>query len=244
MQRIAIGVLGLALFTLLFGYFWPLKEAHHAVLQQAQVQASALDGNRQQLERVTQEVLDLKQERDALSLKVQRGDAAHAASTEADLRLLASIRTALAPKLKQAQMLVMEVPGGVQLVIDNARLYREHQESLYPQGQKLLCEVAKALGDLAKAPQGSEIAISVSNEAADPHVKNPMLKRLFPTNWELTAARAAAAARALEACGFEGKDLVAVAGAHYRPRKEAPAKSTGELRLLVVNKVPPKGTTR
>jgi flagellar motor protein MotB len=224
--RIVMGVLALGLFTLLFGYYWPLSEAHSVLVEQRSSLMSAADGDRKQLERTTSELLEVTKERDDLRTKVQRGDAVRAASTARDEQLLSMVKAGLAPRLKQAQLVVLEAVDGVQVIIDNARIYKDHQESVYPQGQKLLCEVAGAL-------KNSGGQVTVMNEHADPVVKNPMLKRLFPTTWELTAARAATAARVLEGCGIPGKDITPVAGGHFHRRKEAPAKSSGELRLTV-----------
>lgn len=228
-ERLVIGGLALTLGTVVFGYYMPLTEANQQLAQQRSALASAVDGNRLQMERATNELLELKREHEQMAQKVQRGDAARVASVQRDEELVAKVKAGLAPRLKQAQILVNEAPEGVQIIVDNARLFRDHQESVYPQGQKLLCEIAKTL---KQSLRDESAKITVSSEHADPTIKNSFLRRLFPSTRQLTAARAAAATNALEGCGLDGKRLVAVAGGHYHPRKETPSRSSGEVRIL------------
>jgi adenosyl cobinamide kinase/adenosyl cobinamide phosphate guanylyltransferase len=224
--RLVTGCLGLGLLTLLFGYYLPLRKQDQALVLQQQELRSVVESDRAQLERTTAELVSIKQENESLTEKQRKVDAARAAGDQKSSELVAAVKTALAPKVKQALLVVNETPEGVVVLIDNSRLYRDHQEVLYQQGQQLLCEVAKAL-------HGQPLTWTVSNEAADSVVKNSVLRRLLPTTFQVTSARAAQAVLGLEACGVPGKDLLALGGAHYRPRKGISAKSTGETRILL-----------
>jgi adenosyl cobinamide kinase/adenosyl cobinamide phosphate guanylyltransferase len=224
--RLLTGCLGLGLLTLLFGYYLPQRRQVQVLAEQQQELRSIVDSDRAQLERTTAELVSIKQENESLTEKQRKLDAARAAAEQKNADLVTTVKAALAAKTKQAVLVVNETPEGVVVLIDNSRLYRDHQEVLYQQGQQLLCEVAKAL-------HGQAVTWTVSNEMADSVVKNSVLRRLFPTTFQVTAARAAQATLGLEACGVPGKDLLALGGAHYRPRKGISAKSTGETRILL-----------
>src|SRR5690606_12764650 len=106
------------------------------------------------------------------------------------------------------------------------RVFRPSEVQPHRPGQTLLCTVAKALKDVE-----AEYAVGASAPAEK--VTDAVLKRNYSTAWELTAARAAGAARAMTQCGLSPKATRAVGLGHAQASSDAGRQATGELRITL-----------
>ncbi len=89
---------------------------------------------------------------------------------------------------------VHETPQGLIITLDNQILFQSGRAELQSQGKHVLAQVA----DVLKSVQGHEIQVQGHTD----NVKIAgALKARFPSNWELSAARAAAVLRFLQDVG-------------------------------------------
>lgn len=101
---------------------------------------------------------------------------------------------------------VVREPGSVSLRIEERLLFASGAASLSDEGQDVLSTLAGILSSM-------EGLISVEG-----HTDNlPIRNNRFPSNWELSAARASAVLRALVSSGFQRDRLRAIGYADTRP---------------------------
>ncbi|HEB85054.1 MAG TPA: flagellar motor protein MotB [Bacteroidetes bacterium] len=104
---------------------------------------------------------------------------------------------------------VYTTPSGVRLIISNNTLFESGQADLKPEFLSLLAEIAATI----KAKPYSEVRV-------EGHTDNvPIHTSQFPSNWELSAARALAVTKYFVfRGGLDPKKLSAVGYGEYRPR--------------------------
>ena len=104
--------------------------------------------------------------------------------------------------------------GGL-LVIDvsDTVLFATGEAELSERGTKVLQRLAESLVALP-----DEAVFQVGGHTDNQPIKSDEVKAKFPTNWELSAARATNVVRFLEeTCGIPGKRLVAAGFSEFRP---------------------------
>lgn len=101
---------------------------------------------------------------------------------------------------------VIHQPGSISLRIEEQLLFASGNASLSEDGQVVL-------GTLADILSNMDGLISVEGHTDS----QPIRSARFPSNWELSSARAAAVLRALIAAGFEQDRLRAIGYADTRP---------------------------
>lgn len=112
----------------------------------------------------------------------------------------------MAPLVKEGQVKVTQSLRGVTIEINAAVLFPPGQATLQGEPVKVLSAVAQVL---AKVPN----KIQVEGHTDDTPINTP----LYPSNWELSTARAASVVRLFEANGVSADRLVAVGYADQRP---------------------------
>jgi chemotaxis protein MotB len=108
--------------------------------------------------------------------------------------------------VKNGQVTVSQTNRGVMLDINASALFAQGDASLAASAQKTLADVAKVL-------VGEEQPIEVEGYTDNVPISTPV----YPSNWELSSARASSVVRLFIAQGIEAKRLTAVGSADNRP---------------------------
>jgi chemotaxis protein MotB len=132
---------------------------------------------------------------------------------EAELkRVLGELSEKLDPEIKTGNVRIRR--RGQELVLDMADqiLFDTGQAAVSEGGQKVLMQVGHSLAQLPT------YAIQVGGHTDGTRVVTPATQERFPTNWELSAARATNVVRFLqERSKIPGQRLVAAGFAEFRP---------------------------
>jgi chemotaxis protein MotB len=108
--------------------------------------------------------------------------------------------------VKSGQMNVSQTGRGVELEINASALFNQGEADIQPEAKKTLADAAKVLVD-------NEYAIEVEG-----HTDNaPISTARFPSNWELSSARASSVVRLFIDQGIVAKRLKAVGSADNHP---------------------------
>ncbi len=189
---------------LYFGAYRPLQE-------QGESNASKMSGLEQKLREANSTVdagkqvkADLQKAQD--DLKQMREDLARSAAQKSeDDRLLGELKKQLGEGGE-----VADAGGRITVTMVDKILFKSGESDLSPQGE----EVLRKLGAVFK---GLDKLIQVSGHADNTPVRSD-LKELFPTNWELSTARATNVVRFLQdEVGVRPRQLMAAGYGEYRP---------------------------
>ncbi|MGV8933124.1 MAG: flagellar motor protein MotD [Gallionellaceae bacterium] len=112
----------------------------------------------------------------------------------------------LAPLLKSSLVSVTQTPRGVVVEINASALFEQGEATLQRNAAKTLIEVAKVL-------ETSSEAVEVEGHTDDIPIFTPQ----YPSNWELSAARASSVVRLFIDNGVAAERLRAVGLASYHP---------------------------
>ncbi|OHD13265.1 MAG: hypothetical protein A2Y41_14110 [Spirochaetes bacterium GWB1_36_13] len=122
------------------------------------------------------------------------------------------IKEAFKNEIKKGEIIVEHSVKKIQVVMMEQVLFRKSEISLTPQGEKVLKKVAAILKDVSD----KEIFI-VGHADSDP-VKDPIIKKIFPTNWEFSVMRAVMVVRYLtEILDLKPSTLTAAGCSYYKP---------------------------
>lgn len=155
---------------------------------------------------------DLASRQDQLSGKLAATEA-EKAELEAELKKVqAELSSILEPQISAGNVRIKR--RGNELVVDVADqvLFDSGRAEVSEEGQKVLAQVAPSLARL------KDYRIQVGGHTDRTRVVNPETQERFPTNWELSTARATNVVRFLEERGkVPGFRLEAAGFAQYRP---------------------------
>lgn len=186
-----------------------------------QVGDPALGGSASiQISRVTQAAPDNRARSVLERLPVPAAQASEAADAEAAARLAA----ALAERQRRLDEIASRVEQAMQSLIESQQLEVRRQDSwveveirtdlLFASGSAELGRAAiAALEQLADVLRSSPNAIRVEGHTDD----RPINTAAFPSNWELSAARAAGVVRVLAARGVDPARLAVLGLGEFRP---------------------------
>ena len=139
---------------------------------------------------------------------------AESQALEKSVAELKSTQDELQEKLKtdisQGDVSVGSSEGNLTITLGDKVLFRSGEWELQPRGQKVLlqvCDVLKKVDDRLFQVEGNTDNVPISGA----------LKTRFPSNWDLSSARAAAVVRFLEKNGVDAKRLVLTAYGDMRP---------------------------
>ena len=122
------------------------------------------------------------------------------------LALAKNISEALKPLVQSGQVRLTQLPHGLAVEINASVLFAPGQAALQPDSVAALEAVAKLLSD---APQQVRV---------EGHTDNvPIASVQYPSNWELSSARAASVVRLFTATGVDPARLSAVGYADNKP---------------------------
>ena len=128
---------------------------------------------------------------------------------------LARYRSEFFGKLREALAGQRDVQVvGDRFVFQSEVLFPSGSAQLQPAGERQLAEVARRLVDIAaRIPRDIPWVLQVDGHTDD----KPIRSALFPSNWELSAARAIAVVRFLHSQGIPNDRLVAAGYAEFQP---------------------------
>jgi chemotaxis protein MotB len=120
--------------------------------------------------------------------------------------LAQTLNGAMASFVKNGQMTVSQNGRGVELEINASALFNQGEADIQPEAKKTLADAAKVLAD-------NDFAIEVEG-----HTDNmPISTAKYPSNWELSSARASSVVRLFIDQGILAKRLKAVGEADNQP---------------------------
>lgn len=224
--RIALGLVLIGSATFALGFYLPLSDAHALLAKEHRAMSEAANSTKAQLEKTTEQLLAAKEERDEAQAALKKVETERASGKAATEAVAKSVESKLASSIKAKVVVVEPAADRITLVIDESRVFKPNEVQPHKPGQTLLCAIAKGLKDVAAD-------YHVAEHSRVNKVTDAILKRNYPTTWELTAARAGAAARTMVGCGLAEKATRAIGLGHAQPSPEADPKSTGELRIAL-----------
>jgi chemotaxis protein MotB len=117
----------------------------------------------------------------------------------------------LKEEVKKQEVTIKDFKEAVSLTFIDRILFEFGKATLTPEGEKILGKVGAVVKNV------TEKRIRVTGHADNVPI-HPDYKYLFPTNWELSAARAASVVRHFqEKAGVDPKDMEAVGRSFYQP---------------------------
>jgi chemotaxis protein MotB len=116
------------------------------------------------------------------------------------------LRRVLAPLVKGGQVKITQTEKGVEIEIKDSALFQTGQAQPGAQSRAMLTQVANVLKTV-------DNSVSVEGFTDDVPISTPV----YPSNWELSAARAGSVVRLFQENGIDGERLVAVGRAANRP---------------------------
>lgn len=137
------------------------------------------------------------------------------AEKEAQLAEVQQTQDALIAELEneiaQGQVQVQRLAGQLRVDMVNEILFASGEAEVKPQGRQVLAKIAEVLKKAGRA-------VEVQGHTDDVPISGRLAER-FPSNWELSAARAVNVARFLqEQAGVDPKLLSATGFSEYQPR--------------------------
>jgi chemotaxis protein MotB len=162
---------------------------------------------------LTRENDSLAKERDSLTQQVAALDAQRAqllaTEKQSEARYDALLAN-LSEELKKGQLQVRQLKGMLTVDVAEQLFFDSGRANLKDTGKQVLQKVAESL----KGYEDKAIRI-VGHTDNVPITKG--LQKVFPSNWELSAARATTVVRFLQDAGIEPERLVATGRAEYAP---------------------------
>ena len=122
-----------------------------------------------------------------------------------------SLVSSLNEQIKKQEVTIKEIQGGISLSLVDRILFRLGEATLTPQGEKILAKVGEGL----KKVQGKMFRV-VGHTDTIPIRED--FRDKFPSNWELSAARASTVVRYFQdKSGLDPKGMEAVGRSFYQP---------------------------
>jgi chemotaxis protein MotB len=226
--------------TLLFAFFVVMyaissvNEGKYRVLSDSIVQAF-------QQKQTSDKMIDMTQKNESIlpgtgkpigiatPFKVESGKKA-SPETEHMKSIAKDVMGAMSSLVKQGQVKVTQSPRGITVEINASTLFPSGEATLQPASAQALSAVAKVLAE-------TDNPIQVEGHTDDIPIKSP----IYPSNWELSSARAAAVVRLLAEQGVPASRMVAIGYADNKPL-DTNATPEGRARnrrvnVLILNKV-------
>ena len=190
----------------------PLREARARLegdVQKAAERAKKLEKKLAEAEALS---ADARAREEQLSGKLAQTEAERE-KLEAELRRVQSeLSSKLEPEIHAGNVRIKRRGSELVLDVSDQILFDSGQAELNAGGQKVLAQVAQSVAPL------KSYWIQVGGHTDNARVVNPETQERFPTNWELSTARATHVVRFLEERGrIPGARLVAAGFSQFRP---------------------------
>lgn len=147
---------------------------------------------------------------------------------------LARYRSEFFGKLREALAGQRDVQiVGDRFVFQSEVLFPSGSAQLQPGGEKQLASVAQRLVDIAsKIPKDIKWVLQVDGHTDDKPIRSPQ----FPSNWELSTARAIAVVKFLHEQGIANENLVAAGYGEYQPLSSTDTARNRRIELKLTNR--------
>lgn len=204
--------LGLAAGAFAYFSYLPSRQESARLREAEASQKQRIEELDKQLQGARDQVSDLTRKQVEVAVQLEQ-TVAEKAKLEAELK---AVQTELASKLEgEIQSGNIELRRrGDELVVDVADqvLFESGQADVTDAGKKVLEQVSQSLADLG------DYAVQVGGHTDSARVVNKATQERFPTNWELSTARATNVVRFLQERGkIPGERLMASGFAQFRP---------------------------
>ena len=143
----------------------------------------------------------------------------------------------LQQEIQNQEITITELQGKLTVNLMDKILFDSGKAKIKPEGERVLNKIAENF--LQRYP---DRAIRIEGYTDNIPISNPIVKKRFPTNWELSAARAIAAVRYLhERAGIDPTRLAAVGyGQHYPIDTNNTLEGRARNRRIEIIVMPPK----
>jgi chemotaxis protein MotB len=187
--------------------YWPARQKLAASQDQLQTLSKDASNLQDQVKQLTSENDELRSARERLTQEVTRKDDALNELQKTQDELTRSLQD----EIKRGEVLISQVKGQIVVDVTDKILFDSGEAKLNQQGQ----EVLKRVGTTLLNAQDKVLQVSGHTDNV-PIARNLVEK--FPTNWELSTARATEVVRFLqEQAKIPGKRLIASGYAEYKP---------------------------
>ena len=150
--------------------------------------------------------------------------------TEKMKQVAKNVLEVMQPLVRSGQVRVTQSPKGITVEINASTLFRSGEAELQPQSVNALAAVAEVLAN-------TDAPIQVEGHTDNVPINSP----IFPSNWELSSARAGSVVRLFSEMGVPSARMVAIGYADNRPL-DANTTPEGRMRnrrvnVLILNEV-------
>lgn len=157
-----------------------------------------------------QQVADLQSENDRLKTDIANLQKAKEEKVREVSKTYENLLDRMKGEIAQGQVTISELKGKLTVNMVDAVLFDSGKAEVKPAGMEVLSKVVDILKDV------KDKTIRIEGHTDNVQIVGNLTKR-FPTNWELSAARAINVARYLQSQGLSPEILSAVAYGEYRP---------------------------
>ncbi|MGB9080642.1 MAG: DUF6744 family protein [Desulfuromonadaceae bacterium] len=157
-----------------------------------------------------QQVAELKVENDRLNSDVAELQKAKEEKVKEVSGTYEQLLANMKNEIAQGQVTISELKGKLTVNMEAAILFDSGRADVKPEGLEIIdkmVETLKKVGDKAIRIEGHTDTVQITGGLA----------RTFPTNWELSAARAINVTKFLQQQGIDPRNLSAAAFAEYKP---------------------------
>lgn len=205
-------VLAAAAAAFVYYAYLPLRRAHAELERRHQAEVGRARAAQKQLADAESRTHELQRAQEQLNGQLAQ-TLAEKQSAEAELRRMQTELTSrLEPEIKSGDVRIKR--RGNELVVDVADqiLFDVGQANLNQRGEVVLAQVGQALRQLPSYD------VQVGGHTDNARVVSPATQERFPSNWELSTARATNVVRFLQdRHGLPGERLIAAGFAEFRP---------------------------
>lgn len=189
----------------------PLDQSHKRLLQTFNSRSTELENLRTQGEHLKRERTDLQSASASLKSELDKAIAEKNAAVAELEKARSDLSTKLEPEIALGDIRIER--KGDRLVVDVADkvLFALGEAEVSDNGKRVLQQVASSLKQLKNH------SFEVGGHTDSAPVTSKKVLEKYPTNWELSTARATNVVRFLQEQGIPGNQLVAAGYAEFRP---------------------------
>ncbi len=221
------GLLLASALTFVFAFYVPAIQADEKHTQQFTKLADEYARAVQIHRALTKELAQAKALSQEQKLELDEIASAKASSQGTLTNLYKKVTTALNAEIKAKIVSVKEGPASVKISVEGMFLIYPHQIFVHARGERLLCKVAKVIGENPERPTEVVAHANGSKPASRP------LEKQFPTSWQLSGVLASDVAEKLQKCGLAGTELRSVGAAHHEGNASLAKKSPARFEITV-----------
>ena len=174
--------------------------------------------HQQQIATIREQLVDMQQTNDQLLTTIEELNRALEKEKIAREARLAKVKNtynqlvgALEEEIKRGELTISNLEGQLSVNLLNKILFDSGKTAIKPAGQKVL----KSLGDVLS--QFPDKALQISGYTDNVQISSRLIE-LYPSNWELSTARATSVVHFLQKkVGLQGERLVAAGYSEYQP---------------------------